>query len=1153
MSDFVHLHVHSDFSLLDAASKINTLIDRAKELGMTALALTDHGNMFGSLRFEQACHKAGINPLVGCEFYVAPGSRHEQKGTEEGNRYYHLILIAKNVQGYKNLCMLTSRAFTEGMYYKPRIDLELLEQYHDGLICLSACLAGQLPQLLMSGKREEAEELVKKYRSIFGSENYYIELQDHGIPDQRKVAPMLIDVARTLGVPMVVTNDIHYARPDDAVAQDILLCVGRKKMRSEPHGADAYAGGQFYMKSAEEMAQLFPDYPEMITNTKRIADMCNLRIPQYKTQQLKDCLPIYELPKEFATQDLYVLHIVERGLRKRYKAITKEIVDRAMYELDIIFQMGFSGYFLIVWDFINWAKTNDIPIGPGRGSGAGSLVAYAMEITDIDPFRFKLIFERFLNPERVSMPDFDVDMCFEGRQDVIKYTREKYGDSQVGHIVTFGTLKAKAVIADVGRALGIPLSDVNMLKKGVPEGAKVQLKDAFAEPDEKHPDFGQLRQYRDDPRFKELFDLCFKLEDVNRNTSLHASGIVIGRSELPEWAPVYKDSKTGKVAVQYTMDIIEPCGLVKMDYLGLKTLTLIKYAERIIRKKEGMENFQTEKVSETDELTFDLFCRGDTVAVFQFESPGMQKILREAQPRCLEDIVALNALYRPGPMDYIPKYIEGKLHPEKIEYPDPCLEDILKETYGVMVYQEQVMQVAQRIAGFTLGGADMLRRAMGKKNLEVLMQKKEEFIEGALKQGFTKEHADEIFEIMIPFAGYGFNKSHAAAYSVVAYRTAYLKAHFPAEFIAANLTNEITSTDKLPEYIAEGRAMGIAIDPPDVNRSDKVFDVVDNRIVYGLLGIKGLGEAAAEEIITQRNKNGLYKNFMDFLERVDLHTVNKKAIEVMIKTGCFDNVDTISRSVLFLNLEKAVDYSEQKKEDTRYGQVSLFEDTDEKEYSDFVFEQMPDWTMQEKLAIEKELIGFYISGHPLDEYRSLIEKTSSINIAEPSRARKDKPYTIVGMIKNIKTITTKTGKLMAFCQFEDINGTIDLTFFQKQWEKYRDKLQIEKVYGFIGKVDLSRGMPSFLVDEVIQLEDLQERSVREIHIKLRNGIKSEKDLQPIKNFLFEKTGTCSVYFHIEISFKKYVVMANQHLKVPYDDEFISGIKNLAFVENVWKE
>ncbi|MBO4731281.1 MAG: DNA polymerase III subunit alpha, partial [Spirochaetaceae bacterium] len=741
MSDFVHLHVHSDYSLLDGASKISKLIDRAVELGMSALALTDHGNMFGSLRFEQECHKKGINPLVGCEFYVAGGSRHERKGTEEGNKYYHLVLIAKNVQGYKNLCMLTSKAFTEGMYYKPRIDLELIKQYHEGLICLSACLAGQLPSLLLAGKTEEAEELVRTYKEIYGKDHYYIELQDHGIPEQKQVAPMLIDIAKRLDVPMVVTNDIHYCLREDAAAQDVLLCIGTKKLRKDTNRMK-FQGDQFYMKSEQEMSVLFPNYPEMITNTKRIAEMCDLTIPQYKTQQLKDCLPVYEIPPEFKTQDDYVRHLVYTGLQKRYPEITDEIRDRAEYELGIIFQMGFSGYFLIVWDFINWAKQHDIPIGPGRGSGAGSLVAYAMTITDIDPFKYKLIFERFLNPERVSMPDFDVDMCFEGRQDVIAYTREKYGDPQVGHIVTFGTLKAKAVIADVGRVLDIPLSEVNMLKKCIPEGMpKFHLKDAFTEPDADHPERGGLIPYKDDPRYKELFELCFKLEDVNRNTSLHASGIVIGRSELPEWAPVYKDSKTGKVAVQYTMDIIEPCGLVKMDYLGLKTLTLIKYAEHIIRKRPGYENFDARNIPEDDAKTFDLFCRGDSVAVFQFESPGMQKILRQAKPRCIEELVALNALYRPGPMDYIPKYIEGKWHPETITYPDPCLEDILKETYGVMVYQEQVMQVAQRIAGFSLGGADMLRRAMGKKKLEVLMQKKEEFIQGAVKNGFTAEHA----------------------------------------------------------------------------------------------------------------------------------------------------------------------------------------------------------------------------------------------------------------------------------------------------------------------------------------------------------------------------------------------------------------------------
>lgn len=1154
-SNFVHLHVHSDYSLLDGASKITTLVKKAKSLGMTALALTDHGNMFGVLRFEQLCHQEGINPLVGCEVYVAGGSRLERTGTEQGNKYYHLVLIAKNVEGYKNLSMLCSKAYTEGMYYKPRIDWEILQQYSGGLICLSACLAGQLPQLLLSGKKDEAEELIKQYSALFGPDHYYIELQDHGIEEQKKVAPMLIEIATKNNIPMVVTNDVHYANKDDAVAQDVLLCIGTKKLRSDTRRM-RFEGDQFYMKSEEEMARLFPNYPEMISNTKKIASMCDLTIPQYTNAELKDCLPIYEIPSEFATQDDYVRHIVYKGLEKRYGLITDEIKERAEYELSIIFSMGFSGYFLIVWDFINWSKQHDIPIGPGRGSGAGSLVAYAMAITDIDPFRYKLIFERFLNPERVSMPDFDVDMCFEGRQEVIKYTRDKYGDPQVGHIVTFGTLKAKAVIADVGRVLDIPLAEVNMLKKGIPDGAKVHLRDAFADPTEEHPDFGKLKEYREDPRYKELFDLCFKLEDINRNTSLHASGIVIGRSQLPEWTPVYKDGKTGKVASQYTMDIIEPCGLVKMDYLGLKTLTLIKYAERLIRKREGFENFKAEEVSDSDEKTFDLFCAGQSSAIFQFESPGMQKILKQAKPRCIEELVALNALYRPGPLAYIPQYIEGKWHPETIHYPDPCLEDILKETYGVMVYQEQVMQVAQKIAGFSLGEADMLRRAMGKKKKDVLMAKKEEFIEGAIKNGFTAEHAGDIFEIMVPFAGYGFNKSHAAAYSVVAYQTGYLKAHFPSEFIAANLTNEISSTDKLPVYIAEGRSMGIAIDPPDINRSDKVFNVVDGRIVYGLMGIKGLGEAAAEEIILQRTKDGPYTDFMNFLERVDLHTANKRALEVLIRTGAFDNLsDHRNRPMLLQNYERAVDYVENKKAAGQFGQVSLFEDTGIEEFTPFLWDEVEDWPQLEKLRLEKELIGFYISGHPLDEFRKAIERCTVINSSTIERAQPKKTYTIIGMVKELRVITTnKSGKQMAILTLEDLEGTIKCTFFPNAWDKYSSQVQEDKIVALTGNVDISEKYGvSFQVDTIEDPSQLQEKAIQEIHIQLSSEVQNEKQLFQLQDFLVGADGNCSVYFHIETPEGFYSIKAHNLTTVPSSDDFIQELEAQNFVSSVWKE
>ncbi len=1178
-SKFVHLHVHTDYSLLDGASKIDTLVARAKELNMKALAITDHGNMFGVLNFEKLCHVNGINPICGEEFYVAEGDHKEHTplpySRNGKSKYsYHLILIAKNQKGYENLCWLSSLAYTEGMYYKPRIDFELLQRYHEGIICLSACIQGEVPQALLYGDEERAYETARKYKELFGPDHYYIELQDHGLEDQKEVAPKLVKLARDLDIPLVVTNDIHYCRKEDAEAQDVLVCIGTKKLLSDTNRMH-FQGSEWYMKTESEMAQLFPEYPEAMENTLKIASMCDLTIHQYKTQELKDTLPVYQIPKEYVSQDAFVLHLVETGLRKRYKEITKEIIDRAMYELGIIFKMGFSGYFLIVWEFINWSKENGIPIGPGRGSGAGSLVAYAMTITDIDPFRYKLIFERFLNPERVSMPDFDVDMDFEFRQRIIRHTEEWYGLPQVGHIVTFGTLKAKQVIADVGRVLNIPLSEVNMLKKCIPDNPKAKLKDAFNEPTEKMPDGGQLIPYKDDPRYTKLFELCFRLENVNRNTGLHASGMVIGKTALPNWAPVFHDAKTGNTAVQYTMDIIEPCGLVKFDYLGLKTLSLIRYAEDIINKhrKEGEPVFHSEEVSETDEKTFDLFSNGDTVAVFQFESPGMQKILRQAKPRCIEELVALNALYRPGPMDYIPQYIEGKWHPETIHYPDPCLEDILKETYGVMVYQEQVMQVAQKIAGFSLGGADMLRRAMGKKKLDVLMAKKQEFIEGAVKNGFTEEHAGDIFEIMVPFAGYGFNKSHAAAYSVVAYRTGWLKANKPAEFMAANLTNEITSTDKIPVYIEEARRMGIAVDAPDVNRSDAIFDVVDGRIVFGLMGVKGMGEGAAQAIVQERNANGPYKTFMDFIDRTDFHCVNKKAIEVLIKTGGFDHLDK-NRATLILNYERAISYTEKKRAGKDNGQASLFEEAGIQEFVDFKYEDVEELPKMEKLNMEKELIGCYVSGHPLDDWKEAIEKcvtvdsSNMVRVAKEAKAEKEalesnskiswqqkrnagKTYVAIGMITELRKIITKKGDEMAFAKLSDFKGDIDITFFPKTWGAMRDKIEVEGVYAFKGKVDGSRETPSFLVDTLEDPKDLQEKAITAIHIQLESGFNSAKEITVIRDFLFGAQGSCFVYFHVDINGKTYIVQANTQMTAPASEDFIAELKDLPRVQDVW--
>lgn len=1210
-SNFVHLHVHSDYSLLDSCAKLDDLVAKAKRLNMSALALTDHGNMFGALNFEKLCHVNGINPIVGEEFYVAFGSHLEKNSVpyshkgEDGDRqarYFHLILLCENQTGYKNMCHLSSIAYTEGTWYKPRIDFELLEKYHEGLICLSACIAGELPQLLLAGKDEEAKEMALKYKNLFGKDHYYIELQDHGLEDQKTVNKKLIALSKELDIPLVVTNDIHYIEKEDWEAQDCLRCIGFKKNMTEAH-QQMGEKHEWYFKTEEEMRLLFPELPEAYDNTMKIANMCNLTIHQYKTQELKGTLPRFELPKEFQThedytknQDDYMRHLVEEGLRKRYPKITPEIRQRCEYEMGIILKMGFSGYFLIVWEFINWAKsTYDnlhkcpkpyMPIGPGRGSGAGSLVAYCLTITDIDPFRYKLIFERFLNPERVSMPDFDVDMDFDFRQDIIQHTRDLYGDKKVGHIVTFGTLKPKNVIADVGRTLGIPLSEVNMLKSKVSENLKTKLKNCFEPANEKFPDGGQLAEYRHDPRYEKLFDLAIKLEGCKRNTGLHASGMVIGLTELPDWAPVFMDSKTGKVGVQYTMDIIEPCGLVKFDYLGLKTLSLIRYAETIINKhkKEDEEVFDCSKVSETDEKAFELFRRGDSMAVFQFESPGMQKILRQFQPEKLEDLVALNALYRPGPMDYIPNYIDGKWKPETIHYPDPCLEGILKETYGVMVYQEQVMQVSQRIAGFSLGGADMLRRAMGKKKPEVLMGKKKEFVEGAIKQGFTKEHAEEIFEIMIPFAGYGFNKSHAAAYSVLAYRTGWLKANYPAEFMAANLTNEISSTDQLPIYIEESRRMGISVDPPDVNRSDAIFDVVDGHIVFGFKGIKGMGDTAAHAIVKEREANGPYKSFLDFLERllnvkeeiIDEETgvkkgeklsINKKAIEVLIKCGGFDNLGQ-NRPTLLANLEKAFSYTEKKLSGGEDGQISLFENTDEKVFADYKFEEVEDCSKMDKLNMEKELIGCYVSGHPLDDYRKAFEKATlnsktlereakiskNMQSAETTSWRRNqnsKEYTILGMLTELRTIITKKQTSMAFAKLQDFYGQLDLTFFPKTWEELSSKVEKDKIYAFRGKLDTSRDEPSFIVDGIEDPEVLQNRAIAEVHIQLTEGFTDEKQIFNLKEFLFGNSGNCSVYFHMNAGNYSYTIKANSQLSSPGTKEFIEALKLQPFVKEAW--
>ncbi|HAP43226.1 MAG: DNA polymerase III subunit alpha [Spirochaetes bacterium GWD1_61_31] len=1151
---FVHLHNHSDFSLLDGAVSVDNLIKQAVEFGQPGLALTDHGNMFGALKFYKACRKANLNPIVGNEFYVAGASRKEKTGTEGGNKYYHLILLAKNEQGYKNLIKLTSLAYIEGFYYKPRIDWELLKDYHEGLICSTACIAGEVPQYIMMDRLADAAAVAGRYKELFGADNYFLEIQDHGMPEERLVNKAMVPLAKKMGLRLIATNDIHYLSKSDVAAHDALLCVGTNRKVSDPKRM-RFPTPEFYFKSSQEMADLFREVPEAISNTLLVNEMVNLKIPLPGP-----LLPAYDIPPSFtstedsqaelevrrveaylATMDdeaickpdprngklpvcelapqirsalaarmaqpvtRFFIWQTYRGLEGRYAERGEAIKQRLDYELGTIILMDFVGYFLIVQDFIAWAKDRDIPVGPGRGSGAGSLVAYSLRITDIDPLRYGLLFERLLNPERVSMPDFDIDFCTDRRAEVIDYVTQKYGSNRVGQIITFGTLKAKAVIKDVARALDLTIDESNMITKLIPDDdLKINLTKAFEQS-------AELRALEENPRYAELFAMARKLENKNRNTSLHAAGIVIGKTDLMDYVPLFKDSKTGTLATQFTMDQLEECGLVKMDFLGLKTLTLVRKSLGLIRKR-GIELKETD-IPDTDAKTFALLSEGKSASVFQFESDGMQGILRQAKPGSIEDLIALNALYRPGPMDNIPQFIDSKWGRTPIKYPAPALEKYLKETYGVIVYQEQVMQVAQEIAGYSLGRADLLRRAMGKKKLEVLAEEEKPFIEGAIARGYTAAKAKEIFDILVPFAGYGFNKSHAAAYSVLAYQTAWLKANYPAEFMAANLTNEISDAKKLTKCIAEVRSMNLPLRAPDINQSEALFTVVDGReIVYGLIGVKGVGEGVVTELILERDRHGPFKDFMDFLERVGVRNMNKRVIETLVRAGCFDSLGH-RRSELVINLERAFDYAQKKVEAGAYGQASLFGADSGEEFPPFRYETCEEWPRSEILSIEKQLLGFYFSGHPLDAFRSIYDRCCDVNFEHLERSSGERLYTLVGQLVEWREILSKKGKRMAFGKVEVYSGAIDIVVFAKTLEQAASRFKVDDIVFLKGKIDLTRDPPSFKVEAFADPLELKEKSYRDIHIVLR-PVHSEDELEPLRDVLFSSSGQCGVVFHV---------------------------------------
>lgn len=1133
MSKFIHLHNHSDNSLLDGAISVKTYVKAAKEHGMEAIALTDHGNMYGVIPFYLECKSNGIKPIVGCEFYVNPPNRKEKSQTETGSRAYHLVLLAMNDTGYHNLLKLSSLSFTEGFYYRPRIDDELIEKYNEGLICLSACLAGEILQHLMVDQYNKAKERALWFKGIFG-DRYYLELQNHGLPEQIKTNPMLKKLSQELDIPLVCTNDIHYLNKNDAEAHDIILCVGSgKKVDESPRLK--FPNDNFYFKSADEMEELFSEYPEAIANTVVIADRCDGVISFPKNP----ILPDFDIPEEFADEKEYLKHITIEGCKMRYGEITPVLQERLDFELNTICNMGFEGYFLIVMDYIKWAKENDIPVGPGRGSGAGSLVAYCTEITNVEPLKYDLLFERFLNPERVSMPDFDIDFCMERRLEVIDYVTEKYGKEKVGQIATFGTLKAKAVVKDCARALSIPFDESNKIAKLISDDAKNLDKAIEMEP--------KLQEIIDTGGvYATLFKASKILEGLNRHISTHAAGVVIGKTELSDYVPLCTDPKTGNLSTQYTMKYLEMCGLVKMDFLGLKTLTLIKHTLELVHRNEP--DFDIEKIDECDALTFEMLQKGDSSCVFQFESAGMQKILRDAKPENIEDLVALNALYRPGPMDNIPKYIRSKNGLEEITYPDDELEPVLKNTYGVIVYQEQVMQVAQIIAGYTLGEADILRRIMGKKDVKALPAEREKFIQRAVELGRDKQHATDIFDLLVPFAGYGFNKSHAVAYSIVAYQTAYLKAHYPAQFLAANLTNEMSNPAKFSEYLALVAAMGLTIAPPDINKSYQTFNVVENDIVYGLAGIKNVGGVFVKQLINEREKNGPYTSFLNFLDRQD--DVNSRVVESLIKAGVFDSLGE-NRATLLGNLEEALNYNKSIKANCQYGQISLFGDSTE-EINQFTMRQIEDLNSMEKLLMEKEYLGFYVSGHPLDAYKEDINRAVWVDISDLSKVPIGRTINLVAQASAVRQIITKKGARMMSLTLTNHDGSVEAIIFPRAYEQINPNIENDNIYGFRGNFNDPREgeETKFVIDAILRPSELQKDESKHLIIEFTSiNDLTEENLIELKKYCFDNTGDTSI--EAIIPGKKGKVMFGSNFNIKCHSNVLAELKEIRVIKDAW--
>lgn len=1138
VSDFVHLHNHTEYSFLDGAIRIKDMVKRAVEYGMPALAITDHGGMFGAIEFHNACMAAGIKPIVGFEAYVAPRSRTDKTKGPDEHAANHLVLLAKDNTGYRNLMKLSSIGYTEGFYYKPRIDLEVLREHAEGVIATTACIGGAVPRALIAGDKERAKKIAEQYLEIFGEGNFYFELQRHGMEEEKQSNAGLLELAKEMGVPLVAANDAHYLRQEDAVSHEILLCLQTRTVLSDPNRY-RFSTDQVYFKSPDQMRELFADVPEALSNTMEIAQRCNVEV------KVKPQLPKYNVPQGYESEERFLRAMAQEGLRRRYTHVTPGLEERLQYELDTICSMGFAGYFLIVQDFVRAAREREVMVGC-RGSAAGSLVAYALDITSVDPIRFDLIFERFLNPERVSMPDADIDFADRDRYKIIDYVVDKYGREAVCQIINFGRMKAKMVVRDVARVMGLSVADASHLAEMVNE--KTLEKSIAAN--------GELATaIKNNPTYQELFRHGKALEGLARQAGMHAGGVIIAPGIVTDWAPLFKQPGTGIVMTQYDMKTVEESGLIKMDFLGLRTLTVLQEALRLIRKYHGRD-IDLWKLEDGDKETYELFGRGETTGVFQFESNGMQDYLRKLKPNNIEDIIAMAALYRPGPMANIDTYIHRKHGKEKTQYLHPMLEEVLKVTNGVIIYQEQVMRIAQMMGGFTLGQADILRKAMGKKQADKMEVMGKKFVEGAVKRSIDKKVAQEVYDLMAKFAEYGFNKAHATVYAHVSYQAAYLKAHYPVEFLTATLTSWLGNQDQFLVMRNEAQRLGIKLLPPDVNRSDHECTIEDGNIRLGLGAIKNVGKAV-ESIMAARSAKGPFTSIFEMCSRVDLRLVNKKALESLIYAGTLDSLPG-TRAQHYAAIDSAIDYGSSFQEERASGQTSLFGDSDGGQGLDIPEPSLPDvppWPYTELLSREKDVLNFYISGHPLDRYRDEIRgfTTLSLNPERLQEVKAGQKVTVGGLIASLRPHTQKNGKQMAFGLLEDFEGSVELVVFSDAYEKIGHHLAADVMILAHGSVDMREGdrKPKIIVDNVMPLSEARDQLTKSIHIRIRTQGLEPDFLGEITKTCGESRGECALVVHLVTQENNdYRIRSRQYRMNPARDA-IAHLRKQLGEENVW--